>query len=180
MKNKFIFSLLVLSLVGSLKADFEPGTQTVLVSAGVKSSFLAGLASNPVTIGLAATAFVGIVTYELFGAEIVSFFGKKAKSRDDDENINSGGSYNNSPDPEDKERKKKRQKPSLKELMRIANNLGFHLTKEINKMGERFFRRGQEYLTYDKTSHNGGFWKWYNGDKRLGTFDETLKSKIKE
>lgn len=180
MKNKIILSMLILLLPVSLKGDFEGGT-AIAFTAGAKSSLFAGIASNPVTLGIAATAFTGFLGYQVFS----HFRDRKAKSDSYSkakDYSNSGGS-NNNPEP-DNDDKKENGKPSTRELTNEAYKNGYSKTNEFSD-GERLYKRGTLYICYDTTCHLGN-WCWIQFKKAGGNFikrfkyDKQLKQVLKE
>jgi filamentous hemagglutinin len=73
---------------------------------------------------------------------------------------------------------------SNQEIIATAEQLGFTETTKYNfdAHGQKVFKRGQTYITYDIDGHIGGFWKKFNDKRngRLGTFDATLKQRLGE
>lgn len=151
---KLILSILILSLPVSLNADFDGGA-TIAFTAGAKSSLFADIASNPVTLGIAATAFTGYFGYQVFS----HFRDRKAKSdyySKAKDYSNSGGS-NNNPEPDDDD-KKENGKPSTRELTNEAYKNGYSKTNEFSGP-ERLYKKGPLYICYDTTCHLGN-WCW--------------------
>lgn len=60
---------------------------------------------------------------------------------------------------------------------RAADLLGFSRTKE-KEHGQAVYKDGQDRISFDVDGHNGGFWKVFNRDKRVGTFNITLEKQI--
>jgi hypothetical protein len=61
-----------------------------------------------------------------------------------------------------------------------AKNLGFKPTNYISQ-GQKVFKKGRKYISFDKTAHNGVYWKMANSvgklnsrKARMGTFDKNL------
>lgn len=72
---------------------------------------------------------------------------------------------------------------SNQEIIAAAAQLGFVETTKystFNAHGQKVFKKGQTYITYDIDGHIGGFWKKFNDKKngRLGTFDITLQHRL--
>lgn len=69
-----------------------------------------------------------------------------------------------------------------KEIRKIAQELGYSETKDykFNSHGELVFKKGNKYISYDRDSHKGGFWKMYRKNVREGTYDIKLKVKLGE
>jgi len=65
--------------------------------------------------------------------------------------------------------------------MKVARNLGYKKVKSypFNSHGQIVYKKGNNYITKDIDSHNGGYWKMFNrkGD-RIGTFNKNLSQKI--
>ena len=68
-----------------------------------------------------------------------------------------------------------------KEQTTAANKLGFAATNYFSN-GQRIFKKGNLYISYDITGHNGGVWKMANSIKnlasastRMGTYDAFLR-----
>lgn len=84
-------------------------------------------------------------------------------------------------DDEDKKDQKTFRPITNKEAEEAAKKLGFEKTKYISKDGMAIFRKGNKYISADRTRHNGGFWKMANSveellskSTRLGTYDISL------
>lgn len=92
------------------------------------------------------------------------------------------------PDDDDNDPFKKWRHLSIKEITnkiakKIAKELGFEETKDFNfnSHGQKVFKKGNDYITLDKTSHKGGVWKMYdNFNRRLGTYSIDLLTKISD
>lgn len=93
-------------------------------------------------------------------------------------NISCGGS---APDPDDKNKPTHTLRPiTNKEADKAAEELGFEKTKYYSR-GKPVYRKGNRYISPDRDSHNGGFWKMADsvenlGSKvtRMGTYDRWL------
>lgn len=77
------------------------------------------------------------------------------------------------------------KKPSNKELIDVAKNLGYKEEKGVFSHNQLVFRRKNRYMTYDMTGHIGGYWKLakdpaYLGDskRRKGTFNKDLSKRL--
>lgn len=75
---------------------------------------------------------------------------------------------------------KKNTLKTMKEATEAAEKLGFEKTNYYS-MGRPVFRKGNRYITPDRTGHNGGIWKMANSVKnlenravRMGTYDKYL------
>jgi hypothetical protein len=86
------------------------------------------------------------------------------------------------PDEKPKENEKKpKPKTPNQEAEEKARELGFKKAKPpFNTHGEPAFKKGETWITTDRDSHKGGFWKLFekNGKRRAGTFDKDLKIKL--
>lgn len=64
----------------------------------------------------------------------------------------------------------------------IAKKLGYPYREKnppFDSQGMRVYSNGKnEFISRDRTFHNGGFWKKYKGNKRLGTYNENLSQLI--
>ncbi len=66
------------------------------------------------------------------------------------------------------------------ESKKIAKEMGFKETKDykFDAHGEKVYKKGKDYITFDKTSHKGGFWKVFIKETRQGTYDKYLQISI--
>lgn len=46
--------------------------------------------------------------------------------------------------------------------------------------GQKIFQKGNNYIFYDIDDYQGSFWKMFKGERRLGTFDKSLKNMLRE
>ena len=74
---------------------------------------------------------------------------------------------------------------TTKEAAEAAQALGFRRIKETVHGGQAVFKRGNEYITRDRTGHNGGAWKMADSVRgleskttRAGTFSADLTRRI--
>ena len=87
---------------------------------------------------------------------------------------------NNNDDPERDLRNKSNPFKTTKEATEAAEKLGFKKTN-YHSQRQPVFKKGNRYITPDRTSHNGGVWKMADSvdnlvDKttRMGTYDQFL------
>lgn len=98
--------------------------------------------------------------------------------------------YNNGMIPEDPEDEKKRKRDESREeyeslsnqqARNLAERMGFKLDKNppFNSYGKLVFRKGNTYISADRTGHKGGVWKVFRrGEGRLGTWNVDLTTRI--
>ncbi|MBR6877164.1 MAG: toxin C-terminal domain-containing protein [Neisseriaceae bacterium] len=99
----------------------------------------------------------------------------------------SGGAIPPDDDDNWKNNKKKQEehrKISNSEIKKEAEKLGYKLVKEKSH-GELVFKKGNSYISFDRTSHSGGYWKEASSPNRLnlkqtrnGTFNKNLTKKV--
>lgn len=89
-------------------------------------------------------------------------------------------SSSNKPDKDPENERKDNEYITTKEATEAAEKLGFQKIREQSE-GRPVYKKGNRYITPDRTRHNGGFWKMADSieglksrQTRLGTFDILL------
>lgn len=83
---------------------------------------------------------------------------------------NFGISIGGFPDPEDPRNKNRKDLNKL--IEKTAEQLGYKRVKEypFDSHGEKVFKKGSEYISFDRDCHRGGFWKLFDlNGKRVAT-----------
>lgn len=92
--------------------------------------------------------------------------------------------------PEDPEEEKKRKRDEARngyeslnnhEARELAEKIGFKVDKNppFKSHGKLVFRKGNTYISADRTGHKGGIWKVFKrGEGRLGTWNADLTQRV--
>lgn len=171
MKNKFILFLTLLIFTATIP------TETDSVVLPVVAYVIGEKITTAIIIKTAA--FLALFGYAVYKSrkekpeegtqEVMDEFDTKFKTP-----INGGGGGGGGD-----EKPPKKTKPANSVLQNIAKFLGFFKTGKI-RHGQTVFKKGNTEISYDHTDHNGGFWKKFIRDERVGTYDVHLIKKIKD
>ncbi|MBP5789407.1 MAG: MafB family polymorphic toxin [Neisseriaceae bacterium] len=85
----------------------------------------------------------------------------------------------------DKKKQAEHKKTTNSEIKKEAEKLGYKQVKGETSHGELVFKKGNSYISFDRTSHSGGYWKEASSPSRLrlknsrnGTFNKDLTKKV--
>ena len=102
-------------------------------------------------------------------------------NKNDDKDKNKDKKKNNKKDKDERDAKRAEHKPlTNKQARQKAKELRYKEDPNppFDSKGRPAFRKGNDWISPDRTAHKGGVWKRFAKGKRIGTFDISLTTEI--